>query len=496
MPRSSAAATQRGGNTPTAAWTDRGWRPSASVLIAVASCTGVPVSVFASRGGLPLLAGSLAFMLAVIWLTSRHVRLTTAEAAIVLVPTAFYLPFAYRVNVSASDLLLPLMLVSIGRSRAWRLHRSALSTFVYYGLALLTVLCLSLAVASFNPMVPVTPGFASIIKLGVLIVYGVFYLCVCVDGGRAAVVRLLATWRIVGATSAFVAIVAVALYGRGVDVGLTFAYRATGTFEDPNAFATYLIVTLGISMGSTYLTRNRAFTVAVVPIVIAILLTGSRGAVLCLALTLLVALVTAGRGEVAHHFRRAVVVGVGLALLVVMLIPGQWADGSLGRIAELGSPGFDSGGSRLPLWQSALQLWSDNPFLGVGIGQFPYAPTDDGGAHLGALAHNTYASFLAETGILGLLALLWLPATVGVRLVQTPTSVLRIRPYLLFSLVGFTIMAATLNLENFRPFWMFLGICMGVVALAAPRPELDMALGPHISRFGQLTRSSDPGAKK
>jgi O-antigen ligase len=73
---------------------------------------------------------------------------------------------------------------------------------------------------------------------------------------------------------------------------------------------------------------------------------------------------------------------------------------------------------RMAHWQAALSMWTENPWLGVGIGN--YEPVYPGYAlplwplPLGH-AHNYYLNIAAETGVLGLAAylILWLAALVG-----------------------------------------------------------------------------------
>jgi O-antigen ligase len=73
---------------------------------------------------------------------------------------------------------------------------------------------------------------------------------------------------------------------------------------------------------------------------------------------------------------------------------------------------------RMAHWQSAMDMWTDNPWLGVGIGNYepayaryalPLWP------HALGHAHNYYLNIAAEAGILGLLAyvFLWGAALLG-----------------------------------------------------------------------------------
>jgi O-antigen ligase len=73
----------------------------------------------------------------------------------------------------------------------------------------------------------------------------------------------------------------------------------------------------------------------------------------------------------------------------------------------------DRWGDRIPMWKSAVSMFLDYPFFGVGIRKyrdfmFIYEPEPNSiGRNLNH-AHNTYFQILAEQGILGLLAFLYI----------------------------------------------------------------------------------------
>ncbi len=77
-------------------------------------------------------------------------------------------------------------------------------------------------------------------------------------------------------------------------------------------------------------------------------------------------------------------------------------------IARLGGEAGRSVGEdpRLRIWRRAVDIWSDQPVFGVGIGQFGRFTIDVNGYDehdVGQIAHNTFLSFfLVESGILGL----------------------------------------------------------------------------------------------
>src|SRR5262249_8397884 len=70
-----------------------------------------------------------------------------------------------------------------------------------------------------------------------------------------------------------------------------------------------------------------------------------------------------------------------------------------------------STGLRLEFYRNTLEIIRDHPLLGVGTGGFPKAYADrlqDARAERTRNPHNEYLHITAQTGLLGLAALLWL----------------------------------------------------------------------------------------
>ncbi len=64
---------------------------------------------------------------------------------------------------------------------------------------------------------------------------------------------------------------------------------------------------------------------------------------------------------------------------------------------------------RLELWNLSIEITKNNPFLGVGIANYGlYAQEHYEGIYTIAPAHNNFLQILAEQGLIGLLAYLWL----------------------------------------------------------------------------------------
>ena len=210
--------------------------------------------------------------------------------------------------------------------------------------------------------------------------------------------------------------------------------RASGMFEQPNPYAGYLGLTLPLALGLV--------GAAIVPagrrlgarwlvwaagcgllMLAAMIMSWSRGAWLGLGAAVAVMVLA-----IAARSGRAALLGLVLVVLVaylllaggVALIPPsivqRFADfvPYVGVMDVRGMEITDANFAvleRMAHWQSALSMWTDNPWLGVGIGNYepvypryalPLWPYPLGHAH------NYYLNIAAETGLLGLLAYLTL----------------------------------------------------------------------------------------
>ena len=217
--------------------------------------------------------------------------------------------------------------------------------------------------------------------------------------------------------------------------------RAYGTFEQPNPYGGYLGLVLPVALGLAVVAglglghwscRWRWFTLAVTGICAALMfaalvMSWSRGAWLgfgAAVVGMAVALVVkSGRGAVLTVILVALVayalLAGGLAQVPPSLVQ-RFSDvvPYLGvsdvRGAEITDANF-AVLERVAHWQAAWLMWTDHPWLGVGIGNYeavyPRYALPQWPLPLGH-AHNYYLNIAAETGVVGLGAylLLWTAA--------------------------------------------------------------------------------------
>jgi putative inorganic carbon (HCO3(-)) transporter len=217
--------------------------------------------------------------------------------------------------------------------------------------------------------------------------------------------------------------------------------RAYGTFEQPNPYAGYLGLTLPLAVGlivaGVWRVGGRVKGWWLVwaigcgaMMLAAMVMSWSRGAWLGLG----AAVVAMAIAVVVRRGRAAVLGTVFVILIIYTLLAGglalvppsivqRFSDFMpyLGVMDVRGMEITDANFAvleRMAHWQAALAMWTEHPWLGVGIGNYepvypryalPLWPLPLGHAH------NYYLNIAAETGIVGLSAylFLWLVALVG-----------------------------------------------------------------------------------
>jgi O-antigen ligase len=184
--------------------------------------------------------------------------------------------------------------------------------------------------------------------------------------------------------------------------------RLSGALGNANETAAALVAGGALAAALSVALRGkpilRLASAIVVPLCIfAVFLTLSRGGLVALAVSLIAAVVMAGR-------RRGAAIAVTVcALAATVLYFGVFAsDVARERVTAL-----DGGTGRGDIWTVGWRMVEDNPLKGVGAGNFPVASIhyliepgailrDDFIIDQPKVAHNTYLDVLAELGVVGL----------------------------------------------------------------------------------------------
>ncbi len=397
-------------------------------------------------------------------LSTRWLDFTLIAFVILCLPLMFHLDVMITLNVSFSDILMVLVMFWLITHQENREYL-AIVLRRYYLIILYMLLFIYFCIVSMvnyvtNIFIDFPYGISAILKLSVNFIYVVVFLIFFEKYKEELLLLLLRWWKIAALIISFLCIGSVILYQMGIDNAYNLQGRAQATLNDPNLAALYLIISLSLITVLRILSGKKVIiNLPVLIILLALTFTASRGGILSLVMSVAIVLFL----SFLSARIKELILFLGIASFVFFTI--LWINQStdvlnfaLERLVNIGTEG-DGTSYRLFLWKSAFDMWTKNPFIGVGIGQFiPYS-TEMYGNTFYNIPHNTYLSFLTETGAFGLMAFMWFPVFILFRLI----SGLVIRGektyfYLLIGLIALSIQALTINIENIRFVWLFLMI--------------------------------------
>ncbi|HTI78506.1 MAG TPA: O-antigen ligase family protein [Mycobacterium sp.] len=178
--------------------------------------------------------------------------------------------------------------------------------------------------------------------------------------------------------------------------------RASGPIGEANDFAYVLATAVPLALYLAWRHRERQvlWLLATGILLVTIALTFSRGA--CVALAL------AGLWAAMHNrtiAKRLVATVAGVALLggAVLALNSKWVED---RINAKTAVADENWASRRALWRGAIEMFQQEPLLGVGTGLYPHRAAefvhDEPWGINEPVAHNAYLEVLAEDGVVGL----------------------------------------------------------------------------------------------
>lgn len=184
--------------------------------------------------------------------------------------------------------------------------------------------------------------------------------------------------------------------------------RATGPFTSPNALGLYMVPIAMLHLALLLNPVRARFqqvlsSVVVAAAALSIMLAFSRGAMVAFAVAAFFLLYRQWSKQ------KAVLIAV-LMATALLLIPSTRQD-----IVRMATFQAASGQSRLALYQGSMTLLKQHPILGTGLAGFGVAFDSirpESFTEKLIYPHNIFLNFWTETGILGLLAVLWLCALV------------------------------------------------------------------------------------
>ncbi len=320
----------------------------------------------------------------------------------------------------------------------------------------------------------------------------VFFMVVeAVNSGRRLGIFLmvmLLTAILVGADAA-------AQYIRGVDLvhGIE-PMRLTASFSNPNNFAGWLTIVIPVFIGVLFIRgipflvwkTKAVFMVVIAVLLVCLILTYSRGAWLGITAG---SLMCAGYGFRAMCLKKK----VGLFFIALFAVAGVLVF-SQRIVAQVDSAGHfqarfgqtldarirsipDSEDAsttiRIKLWKEAFAIWKGYPLTGAGLNTYArISPKEKTFKESGWYPHNCYLQMAAETGLIGLLAFLWVIFgffRAGFRHIQRYEDlfVLGLVCGIFSFLVHSAVDSNLYELQLVAWFWFMLGLAVAVMRLRA-----------------------------
>ncbi|EKE20841.1 MAG: hypothetical protein ACD_7C00461G0001 [uncultured bacterium] len=196
-----------------------------------------------------------------------------------------------------------------------------------------------------------------------------------------------------------------------VNVGGHTLLRATAFFPDPHMLAFYLNITGLISLGIYFSQKEinhpkNYYLLFSLTIFLTSFLTFSRGGYLGLISGILFFSFFTFKSKLKSIFNTPkklfLTLSTSLILITIIFIPNPVSN----RLFSSFNLSEGSNIGRIKTWQQSLEVISNNPILGVGLGNYSLAIKPSADYREPIYSHNTFLDIAAETGILN--ALVWL----------------------------------------------------------------------------------------
>jgi O-antigen ligase len=201
--------------------------------------------------------------------------------------------------------------------------------------------------------------------------------------------------------------VLIALPNYDISTSLGQIDRLAGSAGNANEFGIYLCISELMVVYFIDIVTNKGMKALLIVfacgLIIPIILSGSRGAIL-----FLVPVIAFQLWRLFRSRSFLVVLILACAIIFLMEIPSFVPAGYIQRIINIPKDIINQSDYsfvlRNILWQYGLELWKTQPILGIGSGMFQYysinLPILEG---VSSMAHNAYITYLTENGIIGLL---------------------------------------------------------------------------------------------
>ncbi|PGZ44820.1 sugar isomerase [Bacillus anthracis] len=226
--------------------------------------------------------------------------------------------------------------------------------------------------------------------------------------------------------------------------------RLIGTFTDPNIFAFCNFIFFYYYL--THLKRKGS-RIGLLLTVATLLLTFSRGAFVAVAFGFFLYFVAAKTKTKIRMIIWGSIFGAGAIYFAQAYFNIDVISIVTARFTEVQG---DGASGRFDIWGNGLKLFSDSPFLGIGI--YNYRAYSNNMFGIDHYMHNTFLEVLTESGMIGfvLYALFFLGLF---RMFYKNRKQKHSTNYLFFTLCSMGVMMSSLSLISNENFFLFLAVC-------------------------------------
>jgi hypothetical protein len=244
-------------------------------------------------------------------------------------------------------------------------------------------------------------------------------------------------------------------------------WRASGTFPDPNIFALYLLISIGLALSNILQGLSPALGAAVILLSSALALSNSRSAFLALGAMIVVGLALSFR-EWRLWFAAAAAMASTIFATGIYLAGGLIRNFPSSEVSVLGATVRTNtrlsvqGDVRFDFWRAALETSTTQSYFGAGFGQAEEVLRDSlFWTWNGGTPHNSFITLFLEAGPLGLVLVVGALVVLTVRLtfardLQRVGVAATLISVIVF-LNGFDMLTSTLV-------WGFIGFATGMLS--------------------------------
>jgi O-antigen ligase len=371
----------------------------------------------------------------------------------VLYPIQFYLPTsAARVNLSVGDIVVAsiLLLFLLGVVGDYLMPGFLVPVSVLIGVVALSVVVPIVIPGDSSYFSPLF-GLFTLIKFVASVAWLVAIYVLLREDTRTKVWRFAV---ISTTTSTLFATVAV------INNFFLHVRRPNGPYNNTNLFAIYLLFNVFLLLMLFFYSDDRSRDLSprylLIPPTIglhllAVVGTASRAAVVGGGVALAIVLLP--------EFKKAIRMNAALTALTVCIGIGGVTvilDNTLIVRRFTAAMNGSQTGHRTTMWLAAFRGFLENPIFGIGFGQHRFFVTNP---LLPSTPHNTYISFIEETGLLGFTAFGWIVLATLRNSIGLWISERSVQARFMFGfLLAILAFGMFHGIENFRSFWMAIGI--------------------------------------